>query len=216
MSKATNPRTSTPANDTESSSSTTGSTNDTSSSSDQATASPATQHQQEAAQEPHTAPQATSEASDTRDPGEEPQGDDSAAQEPENGNREAAKYRRRLRETEIERNALAAKVERYQRAKVLELAASSLSVPEDLLTLGPQLSELLNDDDEVNETAVKAAVDDLVRARPGLAKPAPRWGGTGTSHPEAPPSSRTTWQSVLDGEGETEELSIASVHGRYY
>lgn len=82
--------------------------------------------------------------------------------------REAARYRRRLRTTEGERDQLAGKVERLQRAEVARLAAD-LAQPGDLFDVaGVQLADVLDADGEVDADAVRAAVADLLRQRPGL------------------------------------------------
>jgi hypothetical protein len=96
-----------------------------------------------------------------------PDGDDPKA------NREAAKYRRRLRETEAERDSLAQRVERMQRAEVERISAERLAEPDDLWTFGTALADVLTDDGDVNADAVQAAVEALLTARPRLAKAVP-------------------------------------------
>ncbi len=87
-------------------------------------------------------------------------------------NAEAARYRRRLREVEAERDALADKVESLQRAQALAQAAGVLSQPADLFEVGRvDLAALLNADGDLDAGAVAAALDALIEARPGLAIP---------------------------------------------
>ena len=81
---------------------------------------------------------------------------------------EAAKYRRRLRETEAERDALAARVEALQRAEVERVAADTLARPEALWAAGTDLAALLTEDGAVDPEAVAQAVTDA-RDRLGLA-----------------------------------------------
>lgn len=89
--------------------------------------------------------------------------------ERESPNREAARYRTRLREVEGERDALAARVQRLQRAAVARLVGDRLAVPDDLLAFGLALEDLLTEDGEVDAELVNSAVFDLLTRRPGLA-----------------------------------------------
>ena len=95
------------------------------------------------------------------------------ADENENGgNREAAKYRRRLRETETERDQLAAQVENYRRAAVETLAAQTLSKPAALWAAGATVTELLDEagqpDPEKVTEAARAAAETLGLQRADL------------------------------------------------
>jgi hypothetical protein len=83
---------------------------------------------------------------------------------------EAAKWRTRLRSTEAERDALAARIARLQTSEVHRLAAARMADPDDLTVHGVQVVDLLDDDGEVDEAKVEAAVDDLLDRRPRLAK----------------------------------------------
>src|SRR6478735_4806121 len=64
---------------------------------------------------------------------------------PESPNAEAARYRRRLREVEVERDGLAEHLTRYQRAEVERLAASHLSRASDVWLDGAEVGSLLDD-----------------------------------------------------------------------
>lgn len=88
-------------------------------------------------------------------------------------NREAAKYRTRLREVETERDGLVARVERHQLADVARLVDGRLAQPDDLLAYGVQLSALLDDQGDVDPALVDTALLGLLDARPGLAAAAP-------------------------------------------
>lgn len=72
--------------------------------------------------------------------------------------REAAKYRRRLRDVEAERDSLKATVVALQRAEVDRLAAGADLRPAALWASGPELADLLGDDGTVNQVKVAAAI----------------------------------------------------------
>lgn len=108
----------------------------------------------------------------TTEPAEAPEAgaeDTQAAQEGEGGNKEAAKYRRRLRETEGERDTLRAQVEALQRAAVEQAAGKHLRKPAGLWASGVTPAELVDDsgnvDPEKVEAAARAAADSLGLAR---------------------------------------------------
>jgi hypothetical protein len=80
---------------------------------------------------------------------------------------EAARYRRRLRAVEGERDHLAGVVERYQRAEVERLAADAgMARPGDLWVVGTDLAGLLGDDGAVDAEAVSTLVADILSERP--------------------------------------------------
>lgn len=98
-------------------------------------------------------------------------GEQPPADPPEGGNSEAAKYRRRLRETEAQRDAHAARIEAFQRRDVARIAGETLAQPTDLFDVGGrELADLLDDDGEVDEEKVSLAAAALLESRPGLAK----------------------------------------------
>lgn len=105
-------------------------------------------------------------------PADPPQdGDQPPADPPESGNSEAAKYRRRLRDTEAVRDAHAARIEAFQRRDVSRIAGETLAQPSDLFDVGRrELADLLDDDGEVDEEKVNLASAALLESRPGLAK----------------------------------------------
>lgn len=111
--------------------------------------------------------------------------------------REAARHRRAARDAERERDGLREQVTSMQRREVERLAAD-LAQPSDLFEIGrAELAELLGDDGHPDETAVGAAVEALLAARPGLARSAARrppidQGVRGT----APPAG-ATWKDVI-------------------
>lgn len=115
---------------------------------------------------------------------ETPQETPEAPEKPTEGN-EAAKYRRRLREAEAERDALTMQLDALRRAEVERLATVELDTPAGLWANGTELADLLADDGTVDpdkvDAAVRAAVDTLgletrtARRRGGLY--VPREGG---------------------------------------
>jgi hypothetical protein len=128
------------------------------------------------------------------DPGEsehDPGEDDSAKP-----GSEAARYRRRLREAEAERDTLAGRVAEYQSREVRRLVADELAQPDDLFAFGVTLNDLL-DDGEVSEGLVATALAGVLTARPGLAKvEAPRRPDLGQGTRPVPKGG-TSWGEVL-------------------
>jgi hypothetical protein len=83
--------------------------------------------------------------------------------------REAAGYRRRLRETETERDQLRTRLEGYERAEVERLAGDAgLQVPADVWTFGATLDTLRGEDGGIDTEAVSGLVGEIVKDRPGL------------------------------------------------
>lgn len=109
---------------------------------------------------------------------------------PEGGNSEAAKYRRRLRDTEAERDGLAQRVETLQRAEV-ERLASDLSKPAAIWAAGVQLADLLDKDGNIDTEkateAITTATDSLGLQQASRApRPDPTQGGQGGTGPTGP------------------------------
>lgn len=99
---------------------------------------------------------------------ESPTGNEDESAGKNGGNAEAARYRRQLRDTEAERDALTAKVEAYQRAEI-ERLAGELAQPADLFTIaGVTVADLLGEDGEISAEAVAEKVAELLAERPGL------------------------------------------------
>lgn len=99
-------------------------------------------------------------------PGEaaEPEG----SGEDTNPNKEAAKYRTRLRETEAERDKLTDQLTAMQRAEVERIAADTLHDAEDVWRAGVDLAGLVSEDGTVDADAVGKAVAAVVTERPHL------------------------------------------------
>lgn len=82
---------------------------------------------------------------------------------------EAARYRVRAKQAEQDRDVLAARVARLQTSEVARLASARMADADDLRVHGVQVVDLLDDDGEVDEAKVEAAVDALLTKRPRLA-----------------------------------------------
>lgn len=76
---------------------------------------------------------------------------------PEPQSKREARYRVQLRETEAERDTLAARVETMQRAEVERLAADVIAKPDALWASDTTLADLLDDDGQVDRDKVAAA-----------------------------------------------------------
>lgn len=133
------------------------------------------------AEEPQNGTQGTPERPQGPEtPTDPPEGSTEPQEEPEDtaedGNREAAKYRRRLRDTEADRDRLATQVEALQRAEIDRLATAEGIKPEALWASGANLPEMLTTDGTVDPdrvtVAAKAAIDVLgLQQRKGLHVP---------------------------------------------
>ena len=83
--------------------------------------------------------------------------------------REAAGYRRRLRETEAERDTLREQLDRLQRSEVERLASGAgLAVAGDVWVHGAELENLRTEDGSIDGDTVTALVGDMLKSRPGL------------------------------------------------
>jgi hypothetical protein len=83
--------------------------------------------------------------------------------------REAASYRRRLRDTEAERDDLRGRLEGYERAEVERIAGDAgLQVAADVWTFGATLDTLRGEDGAIDPEAVGGLVGEIVKDRPGL------------------------------------------------
>ena len=114
--------------------------------------------------------------------------------------REAAKYRRQLREVEAERDQLRATVESLQRAEAQRLAATELAQPAALWAAGVQLGDLIDPDGQIDPAKVAQAVT-TARQTLGLAAPLQQPQpdpGQGITQPPAA-GQDTGWKSILSG-----------------
>ncbi len=165
----------------------------------------------EPAAEPASGDQDAPAAGSVQDTAEAPAGDDSDDQDDvedqdddagDGSNREAARYRRRLRSAEAERDALKATVESLQRAEVDRLATDTGLRPAALWASGPELADLLSDDGTVDQVKVAAAIS-AARETLGIPNPPPRGNvvrreGRSVGRP-ARPSGRDAMVAVVQG-----------------
>ncbi len=112
---------------------------------------------------------------------------------------EAARYRVKLRETETERDALAARLTTLQRREAESAVADLLAQPADLWDLGnATAAQFFTDTDELDRDGLRAAATELLKLRPLLAKPLDpepkQWG----QHSSAiGPSGGVSWGEVI-------------------
>ena len=86
--------------------------------------------------------------------------------------REAATYRRQLRETQTERDRLREQVDAMQREQVERLAAQGgLAVASDVWLHGATLDTLRAEDGAIDSETVGGVVEAIIRDRPGLKAP---------------------------------------------
>lgn len=111
---------------------------------------------------PENGPQAPGEA--TEDSSEDQGQDDEAT-----GNREAARYRKRLRDTEAERDALSARLETMQRHEAERLASKVLAKGSALWAGETKLDDLLDDDGNIDPQKVTDRAEE-VREEFGIAR----------------------------------------------
>ena len=86
--------------------------------------------------------------------------------------REQTNYRRRMKAAEAERDKLREQLDRLQRGQVEAIAGEAgLQVPGDIWTFHPELAAMRGEDGMIDADTVRALVDDIVKARPGLKAP---------------------------------------------
>jgi hypothetical protein len=115
-----------------------------------------------------------------------------------NPNREAARYRTQLRETEAALAAANARLEQLHRLDIERIASAGLSHPSDLFTLsGNSAADYLTEDGYVDAERVAADVAAILSERPGMRKLAPAVDRTQGSGNVAPGKSAPTWGALL-------------------
>ena len=137
-----------------------------------------------AGNDPDQSPPATAESGAEHD----------SAPESESANAEAARWRVKLRETETERDGLAAQLEAVRTDQVNAHATAAGITPKALWASGAQLPELLDDNGVVDPDKVAEAV---AKARTELGIPTKqpaRMGRSGLGPPRAP---RDTWRDAF-------------------
>lgn len=83
-----------------------------------------------------------------------------------NGNSEAAKYRRQLRDSQAETEALRDRVTTWERRHAEQAAAAKLADPADLWAAGVTLDDLRGDDGDLDPAKIDAALDEVLAAHP--------------------------------------------------
>ncbi len=142
-----------------------------------------------------TAEEGSSNASELPEAGEETT---EATEEVGKPGAEAAKYRRRLRETEAERDSLSTALDTYRRRDAEQVAeAAGLANGGDLFDAGNQLGDLLADDGTIDVEKVKAAAAEVLARRPHWGAPTPSLDLGPRGRPEARGPS---WGDVLKAE----------------
>lgn len=117
-----------------------------------------------------TAPEVVEpEAADTPEP-EAAEAADAVEDTPAEPDKEAAKFRRKLRETEKERDTLAARVEALQRAQAETLLTASGVKPQAVWAVA-ELGDVLAEDGTIDTDKLDKAVA-TAREKFGIAKPA--------------------------------------------
>jgi hypothetical protein len=107
---------------------------------------------------------------------EAPGTDEATEPDGDHPSREAASYRRRLRETEGERDTLRERVNGYERREAEGIARSlGAAVPGDLWTL-VSLDDFRNEDGVLDEELVRERVGTILNERPTWRLPAPDLG----------------------------------------
>ncbi|MFD4633345.1 hypothetical protein ACFVYR_34985 [Streptomyces sp. NPDC058284] len=97
-------------------------------------------------------------------------------------NREAAKYRTKLREAETKLEAAETRITALLRKEIEAYASKQLAVGADLFTLGEvAVADLLDPQGNVDTETIDASVEALLVARPGLRSNTAPWGEVGGS-----------------------------------
>ncbi|MED5813868.1 hypothetical protein VST63_16030 [Mycolicibacterium sp. 050232] len=91
---------------------------------------------------------------------------DESDQDDAGGNREAAKYRRRLRDTETERDTLRDRLTVLQRSEVERLVANRFRDPADVWRDGARVDDLLDDNGDIDPAKVNTAATAVLKAHP--------------------------------------------------
>ncbi len=110
---------------------------------------------------------------------------------------EAARYRRRLRDTETERDGLVERLAGYQRREVERIAGEALARPGDVWLDGADVGAVLDDEGQVDANKVAEVAASVLDGRPGLAKVVVR--RPRPDHAQGAPASRggASWGDVL-------------------
>jgi hypothetical protein len=107
--------------------------------------------------------------------------------------KEAARYRRRLRETESERDGLAERLQVIQRGDAERIAASKMADPADLWRDGAQLADVLDDAGQVDTDLLDGLIGTVLGSHPHWRRQV---------HPAAAPASEVTARGKIEGGGD--------------
>lgn len=115
-------------------------------------------------------------------------------------NREAAKYRTKLRDAEAERDALAERLAAAQRQNVTTTVAQRFRDAEDFWST-TELADVLGEDGNVSVELLTAAMDSALAAKPHWARPAPATESTSTvtSRDRVGGGKTPSWSDLLQG-----------------
>ncbi|MER6189607.1 hypothetical protein [Streptomyces cyaneofuscatus] len=109
---------------------------------------------------------------------------DSQSTDAGSGNREAAKYRTKLREAEGKLEAAESRIAALVRKDIERHAAKRLSVGADLFDIGQaSIDDLTDPGGDAMPDAIDAVIDALLDKRPGLGVANRPWGEVGGSSP---------------------------------
>lgn len=123
-----------------------------------------------------------------------PEGNDTG--EAQKGKREA-RYRVERNEARAERDALAQRVERMQRAEVERIASEHLAAPADFWLSDNDVSAYLTDDGEVDPERVSEDARLLISERPRLGKHSPAFDPMQGQGGQPPAKAQPSWGALL-------------------
>ncbi|MFD5188959.1 hypothetical protein ACFWMU_12590 [Streptomyces sp. NPDC058357] len=114
-------------------------------------------------------------------------GSDAPSEAGNSGNREAAKYRTKLREAEAKLEAAETRITALLRKEIEAHASKQLAVGADLFTLGEvAVADLIDAEGNPDTETIDAAVEALLKSRPGLRSNTAPWGDVGGGRREMP------------------------------
>lgn len=144
-------------------------------------------------------PDGQAEQPDAEQGDEQPEQDDERPDDPVLGKalKDAAKYRTRLRETETERDELAATVDAYRRADAERAAAKHLADPADLWRDGLTPADLLGEDGKTDPALAAKAAADVAAAHPHWKPACKPYAGPLHSGLGPAPAAAKSWQAAL-------------------
>jgi len=143
-------------------------------------------------------PELSTDVGDAVDAGDQ-HDDDPSADDPSAPAREAAKYRRKLRTVETERDGLAERLAGYQRREAERLAAAELSRGDDLWIGDTDVTAVLDDEGNVDPDKVSAAVQAVLDGRPQLGRTHGRVRPNRQQGKPSSPQQGGSWSELLRG-----------------